>query len=94
LVQQIRDEAHRFAITFHRSKRDKATLRSELLDVKGISNKTAEKLLHHFHSVEKIKAVSDEELIGVIGKAKAKTIREYFKQEQQTLIGRDNTDPA
>ncbi|MBA2423635.1 MAG: excinuclease ABC subunit C [Chitinophagales bacterium] len=89
LVQQIRDEAHRFAITFHRSKRDKATLRSELLDVRGISNKTAEKLLHHFHSVEKIKSASDEELIGVVGKAKTKTIREYFRTEEPLSIQND-----
>lgn len=78
LIQQIRDEAHRFAITFHRNKRDKATLHSELLDIKGISDKTAEKLLKHFHSVEKIKTAGEEELISVIGKAKAKMLSEYF----------------
>ncbi|MBK9731844.1 MAG: excinuclease ABC subunit C [Chitinophagaceae bacterium] len=78
LIQQLRDEAHRFAITFHRSKRDKATLRSELTAIKGISDKTSEKLLQHFHSVEKIKLGSDEELEQVIGKAKTKILRDYF----------------
>ncbi|MEO6167615.1 MAG: excinuclease ABC subunit UvrC [Chitinophagales bacterium] len=78
LIQQLRDEAHRFAITFHRSKRDKAMLRSELLDIRGISDKTAEKLLAHFRSVEKIKVATEEELTEVIGKAKAKTVRGYY----------------
>ncbi|MBA3649440.1 MAG: excinuclease ABC subunit C [Chitinophagales bacterium] len=79
LIQQVRNEAHRFAITFHRNKRDKKTLRSELYDIKGVSGKTAEKLLRHFHSVEKIKGTPEEELIKVIGKSKARLIIEFFK---------------
>jgi excinuclease ABC subunit C len=78
LVQQIRDEAHRFAITFHRSKRDKATLHTELLDIKGISEKTAQKLLQLFHSVEKIKSLDNGELVKAIGKSKASLIYNYF----------------
>ena len=78
LIQQIRDEAHRFAITFHRKKRDKGTLRTELIDIKGISEKTAEKLLQHFRSVEKIRNAGEEELISVVGKSKAKAIRDYY----------------
>lgn len=78
LIQQLRDEAHRFAITFHRKKRDKATLRSELLDIKGISFKTAQKLLTHFHAVGKVKQAPPEELERVIGKAKATLIVNHF----------------
>jgi excinuclease ABC subunit C len=78
LIQHIRDEAHRFAITFHRKKRDKGTLRTELIDIKGISEKTAQKLLQHFHSVEKIRNASEEELIAVVGKSKTKAIRDYY----------------
>lgn len=81
LIQQIRDEAHRFAIAFHRKKRDKGTLQTELTNIKGISTKTSEKLLRHFHSVEKVKNARDEELISVIGKSKAKTIRKYFTDQ-------------
>jgi excinuclease ABC subunit C len=55
LLQRVRDEAHRFAITFHRSLRDKRTLKSELEDIKGIGKLTAQKLLKEFGSVEKIK---------------------------------------
>ena len=60
LLQRIRDEAHRFAITFHRSLRDKRTLKSELEDIKGIGKKTAQKLLTEFGSVEKIKQAIKE----------------------------------
>lgn len=80
LIQQIRDEAHRFAITFHRKKRNKATLHTELIDIKGISEKTAEKLLNHFRSVEKIRNASEEELLPVIGRAKARLILAYFSK--------------
>jgi excinuclease ABC subunit C len=55
LLQRVRDEAHRFAITFHRSLRDKRTLKSELEEIKGIGKLTAQKLLKEFGSVEKIK---------------------------------------
>ncbi len=78
LIQQLRDEAHRFAITFHRRKRDNATLQSSLLHIKGISDKTAEKLLRHFHSVEKIKSASSEELNAVIGKHRSALIQAHF----------------
>lgn len=60
LLQRVRDEAHRFAITFHRSLRDKRTLKSELEDIKGIGKKTAQKLLTEFGSVEKIKDMIKE----------------------------------
>jgi len=81
IIQQIRDEAHRFGITHHRSKRDKGTLKTELTEIKGISDTSAQKLLSHFKSVKKVKEASENELEGVIGKAKAKTIIDYYKQQ-------------
>lgn len=71
LLQHIRNEAHRFAITFHRSKRSKGAINSELSDVKGIGEATAKKLLRHFKSVKKMKAAEIEEIEQVIGIAKA-----------------------
>ncbi len=70
LLQQIRDEAHRFAITFHRQRRSKIQLTTELDGFEGIGEKTVTKLLQHFKSIKKIKEASSEELEGVIGKAK------------------------
>ena len=78
LLQQIRDEAHRFAITFHRQRRSKRTLTSELLEIKGIGEKIAEKLLKNFKSVNEIKHASLEELEKVIGKAKAETVYKFY----------------
>jgi len=74
LIQQIRNEAHRFAITFHRNTRSKNFASTELTSIKGIGEKTAEKLLKHFGSVKKLKAASQEEIIKVIGQAAAKKI--------------------
>ncbi len=79
IIQQIRDEAHRFGITHHRSKRDKGTLKTELTEIKGISDTTAQKLLSHFKSVKKVKEATEKELIEIIGKAKAKTIINFYK---------------
>ena len=81
IIQQIRDEAHRFGITHHRSKRDKGTLKTELTEIKGISDTTAQKLLSHFKSVKKVKEASEEELTDVVGKSKAKTIIDYYIQK-------------
>jgi excinuclease ABC subunit C len=75
LLQQIRDEAHRFAITFHRSKQEKKTMGSQLDDLPGIGEKTATKLLKHFKSVRKIKNASIEELESIVGKAKAEKLK-------------------
>jgi excinuclease ABC subunit C len=79
LLQHIRNEAHRFAITFHRSKRSKGAINTSLSEIEGIGTKTAEKLLKHFKSVKKIKAASPEEIEKVIGKAKAFTLAEALK---------------
>jgi excinuclease ABC subunit C len=68
LIQRIRDEAHRFAITFHRQKRSKSTFVTEIESIPGIGKKTADKLLAHFKSVKKIKEASVEELTELVGK--------------------------
>ncbi|MBZ0204142.1 MAG: excinuclease ABC subunit UvrC [Ignavibacteria bacterium] len=80
LLQRVRDEAHRFAITFHRSLRDKRTLKSELEDIKGIGKLTAQKLLKKFGSVEKIKEAMKEnfeEFEKKAGKKAAERLREW-----------------
>lgn len=74
LLQQIRDEAHRFAITFHRKKRSKSTFKTELETVKGIGKETIDKLLSHFKSVKKIKEAPFEELKKIVGEKKAALI--------------------
>ena len=78
IIQQIRDEAHRFGITQHRSKRDKGTLKTELTEIEGISTATAQKLLTHFKSVKNIKEAKEPELAEVIGKAKAKSVFLFY----------------
>lgn len=81
LIQHLRDEAHRFAITFHREKRSKRTFTSELLNIKGIGNKITETLLKEFDSIDAIKNSSFEKLVTLIGNAKAKLIFEYFNNK-------------
>lgn len=82
IIQQIRDEAHRFGITHHRSKRDKGTLKTELTEIKGISTSTAQKLLTHFKSVKKITEANELELAEVIGKSKAKIVSDFYAGEK------------
>lgn len=83
LLQNIRDEAHRFAITFHRERRSKRTITSELLEIKGIGSKAAEKLLSHFKGIDNIKSASIEELSRVAGKSRAELIYNHYKQKSQ-----------
>lgn len=78
VIQQIRDEAHRFGITHHRKKRSKGTIKTELADIKGISDVTAQKLLRKFISVKQIKEKTEEELAAEIGKAKGKLVWKHF----------------
>lgn len=78
LIQQIRDEAHRFAITFHRDKRSKSSLVSELDGVVGVGKVTATKLLKHFGSIRAIRESSVETLTTLIGHDRATKVRAYF----------------
>jgi excinuclease ABC subunit C len=87
LIQRIRDEAHRFAITFHRDQRSRNSLQSELDEINGIGEKTAEKLLKTYKSVKKIKQAPESELIELIGKDKARIIIEYFKNKIEENLG-------
>ena len=82
VLTQIQDEVHRFAITFHREKRSKHALHSELDDIKGIGKKTKDALLQALKSVKRIREADLETLSGLIGKAKAKIIFEHFHQEK------------
>jgi len=85
LLQQIRDEAHRFAITFHRNRRSKRTIKTELTDIKGIGQSTAQKLLKELGSLSAIKSVDINELIPIIGKQKAEILVSYFKEGKNDL---------
>jgi len=78
VIQHLRDEAHRFGITFHRKKRDKGTLATELELIDGIGKTTAEKLLKYFKSVKKIREASEEELLEAVNTKQAKAIIAYF----------------
>ena len=79
LIRRIRDEVHRFGITFHRNKRSKGTFKNELEDIKGIGKQTADLLLKEFRSVKRIKEASDAAIEKVVGKSKLKMIREQLK---------------
>lgn len=80
LIQQARNEAHRFAITFHRTKRSQDFTKTELTDVPGIGDKTAEKLLSLFGSVKKIRDAAPEELEKAVGKSVTQKILNYFRE--------------
>ena len=82
LLQHLRDEAHRFAITFHRERRSKRTFQTELTEIKGIGETVATKLLVEFKSVNEIKKKSFEELSVVVGKAKANLVLEFYKKKK------------
>lgn len=78
LLTQIQDEVHRFAISFHRDKRSKSQLKSELDAIPGVGPKTKEALLKTFKSVKRIREAKEEELVKAVGEAKAKAIHKYF----------------
>ncbi len=78
LVQMIRDEAHRFAVTFHRNRRDSSRLRTELLDVPGVGPKTVEKLLKHFGSLERLRAATESDIMKISGRAAARRLKDYW----------------
>jgi excinuclease ABC subunit C len=81
LIRRIRDEVHRFGITFHRQKRSKGTFKNELEQIKGIGKNTIDSLMKEFRSVKKIRELKEDELANRIGSAKAKLVWQYFNQE-------------
>lgn len=81
LIQHLRNEAHRFGITFHRQKRSKSAISSELLNIEGIGEITATKLLRHFKSVKRIKAATIDELSEVINSHQAQLVFGYFNKK-------------
>ncbi|HMI04018.1 MAG TPA: excinuclease ABC subunit UvrC [Pedobacter sp.] len=85
VIQQLRDEAHRFGITFHRKKRDQGTLKTELEEIGGIGKTTADKLLRHFKSVKKIKEATEAELAEVLNKSQIKKLLDHFIQQKAPM---------
>ena len=82
LLEQIQNEVHRFAITFHKDKRSKGTFRTQLTDIPGIGDKTARDLLLKFGSVKEVRLQTEADLSKVVGPAKAKAILAYFATQQ------------
>ena len=83
LIQQARNEAHRFAISFHRNQRSKNFASTQLTDIPGVGEKTAEKLLKHFGSVKKLKEAGLTEISRVVGVVTAKKVVQYFELERE-----------
>ena len=86
LAQMVRDEAHRFAVTFHRTRRNASRLRSELDHIPGIGEKTVTKLLRHFGSLERVRQAAEKELVQVAGRAAAQKIRTGLVRELQDPV--------
>lgn len=78
IIQQLRNEAHRFGITFHRQKRSKSAIDTELQNIKGIGEKTALELLKEFRSVKRIKEANKEQISKIVGESRAELITNYF----------------
>ena len=78
IIQQLRNEAHRFGITFHRDKRSKAAINSSVSSIPGIGEKTMETLIKHFKSVKRLKIADEKEIIAIVGVARAKKITEFY----------------
>jgi len=79
VIQQLRNEAHRFGITFHRDKRSKSALNSSIESIPGIGEKTMLSLIQHFKSVKRLKLASEKEISDVVGVSKAKKITDFYK---------------
>jgi excinuclease ABC subunit C len=82
LLQQVRDEAHRFAITYHRHLRDKRTLQTELTEIAGVGKITSVKLLERFGSVHGVRLATEAELVEVVGLKAMKKVVQYFKDQE------------
>ena len=87
LIQSIRDEAHRFAVTFHRTRRNAQRLTSELDQIPGVGEKTVQKLLRQFGSSELVRNTSEDELARVVGRAAARRVREFYAAAEQPQRG-------
>ena len=83
LIQQLRDEAHRFAITFHRDLRSKNSFNFELENVKGVGRVTVDQLLKHFRTMSKIEAASEDQIAAIVGASRARLIKTYFQQKKE-----------
>ena len=83
VIQHLRDEAHRFGITFHRNQRSKQQIKSELDNIKGIGPESKRLLLKHFKSVKRVKEANISELEDVIGLSKAKIIMDWFLNKKK-----------
>ena len=81
IIQQLRNEAHRFGITHHRDKRSKSALNSSVENIPGIGEKTMITLISHFKSVKRLKEATESEISSVIGLSKAKKISDFYKKE-------------
>ena len=92
VIQQARNEAHRFAITFHRNQRSRAFLGTELTDIPGIGDKTAEKLLTHFGSVKKLRDATAAQIAEISSLNIAKKVRQYFTEESESPNGNSSSD--
>ncbi len=93
LIQHLRDEAHRFGITFHRQKRSKSQLVSELDGVKGIGPETKKKLLTHFKSIKRLKEASEEEIAVIAGKNKADMLMNWIKEGKESPVRMEKSIP-
>jgi len=82
LIRRVRDEVHRFGITFHRQVRSKGTFKNELEGIPGIGDKTATELLQAFRSVKNIKTLTEREMTKVIGMSKARVVYAHFHPEE------------
>ncbi len=83
LIQMIRDEAHRFAVTFHRKRREMRDRKSELLEIPGIGESTRRRLLEHFGSVRAVSLADEAALSAVVTRSQAEAIREHFRTRQE-----------
>jgi len=87
LIQQIRDETHRFAVTFHRKRRTRARVRTSLSEIPGIGERTARKLLREFGSVAQLRKVGIDEISRIVNKSQARRVIEHFQSERQNGSG-------
>ena len=85
LLEHVQDEVHRFAITFHRQKRSKSQVHSELDDIRGVGPKTKQELLRHYKSVKRIREASLDDIVQVIGPSKARIVFDYFNVSHETI---------